>query len=154
PILVREASYIEDPDKRKKVMGLAFRAGDKAKIEAMVSLAQNHLGASPTFFDADPLLLGVANGVVDLRTREHRPARSDDYIIKHLNGDYDSTGTCGTWKKFLERMFEGDTELISFIQRAIGYSLTGSTSEQCLFFLFGTGQNGKSTFTKFLETLL
>src|SRR5207253_6247015 len=54
----------------------------------------------------------------------------------------------------LHRILDGDVELISFIQRAIGYSLTGLISEQCLFFLFGTGQNGKSTFTKFLEALL
>src|SRR5262249_9160108 len=140
-------------DKRKKAVGEAIRAGDKAKIEAMVTLAQNHLGASPTLFDSDPLLLGASNGVVDLRTGEHRPSRRDDYIIKCVNADYDCNATCDTWKQFLHRVFDGDTELIAFIQRAIGYSLTGLTWEQCLFFLFGTGQNGKSTFTKFLEAL-
>ncbi|HEU5313192.1 MAG TPA: phage/plasmid primase, P4 family [Candidatus Udaeobacter sp.] len=154
PILLREALEIEDADKRKKAVGEAIKAGDKAKIEALVTLAQNHLGASPTLFDADPLLLGVLNGVVDLRTGECRPARREDFMIKCINADYDCSATCNTWEQFLHRVFDGDTELISFVQRAIGYSLTGLTSEQCLFFLFGTGQNGKSTFTKLLEALL
>jgi len=61
PILLREALDIEDPDKRKKAVGEAIRAGDKAKIEALVALAQNHLGASPTLFDSNPMLLGVLN---------------------------------------------------------------------------------------------
>lgn len=154
PLLLREALNIQDADKRKKAVGEAVKAGDRAKIEAMITLAQNHLGASPTLFDADPLLLGVSNGVVDLRTGEHRPTRREDYIIKSVNADYDCNATCDTWERFLYRVFDGDTELISFIQRAIGYSLTGLTSEQCLFFLFGTGQNGNSTFTKFPERLL
>jgi putative DNA primase/helicase len=145
PILVQEASTIDDVEKRRSAFGYAIRAGDKAKIEAMISLAQNHLAASPTLFDSDAMLLGVYNGVVDLRTGVFRQARREDYIIKQAGTIYEADATCPMWERFLVRIFEGDNELISFIQRAIGYSLTGSTSEQFLFFLFGTGSNGKST---------
>src|SRR6267143_56053 len=154
PLLASEALKIDDADKRKKAVWEAVKAGDKAKIEAMVSLAQNHLAASPTLFDSNPMLLGVSNGVVDLQTGKHRIASREDYITKQTNADYDFAATCEVWKQFLLRVFDGDLELISFVQRAIGYSLTGLTVEQCLFFLFGTGSNGKSTFTKFLEALL
>jgi hypothetical protein len=81
---LREALEIEDADKRKKAVGEAIKAGDKAKIEALVTLAQNHLGASPTLFDADPLLLGVLNGVVDLHRRMQAgaPRRFYDQVRK------------------------------------------------------------------------
>jgi putative DNA primase/helicase len=155
-LFLHEALKIEHQDDRKRAIVAAIKAGDANKINAMISLAESHLeiAASPTLFDSDPLLLGVTNGVVDLRTGTFRGARREDYIIKQADAAYDPNTTCPIWEKFLLRIFDGDTELIAFIQRAIGYSLTGCILEQCLFFLFGTGSNGKSTFTKFLEALL
>ena len=153
PLLIEEASLLEDVDERKRAWGQAIRAGDKAKIEAMVGLARHHMAATPTLFDSDPTLLGVANGVVDLHTGRFRNARREDYIIKQAGTAYDESAKCPLWETFLLRIFDGDTELVSFIQRAIGYSLTGCISEQCLFFLFGTGSNGKSTLAECLQDL-
>jgi putative DNA primase/helicase len=152
-LFLREASEMTDFDLRKKAAGLAIRAGDRTRIEAMVSLARCRMACSPTLFDSDPMLLGVSNGVVDLQTGFFRPARKEDYIIKQATPAYDPDATCPTWEKFLLRIFGQDTELVSFIQRAIGYSLTGCISEQCLFFLFGTGSNGKSTLAECLQEL-
>jgi putative DNA primase/helicase len=154
-LFLQEASKIDDPDRRKKAAGAAIAAGDKRKIEAMISLAQCQIGiaASPTLFDSDPLLLGVCNGVVDLRTGTFREARREDYIIKQAGTAYDASATCPTWEKFLSRVLSENAELISFIQRAVGYSLTASIVEQVLFFLYGTGQNGKSTFAECLKHL-
>lgn len=121
----------------------------------MIGHAQCQLGiaASPTSFDSDPLLLGVSNGVVDLRTGKFREARRDDYITKQMGTAYDPAASCPAWKKFLSRVLSENQELISFMQRAVGYSLTGSIDEQVLFFLYGTGQNGKSTFAETLKHL-
>jgi putative DNA primase/helicase len=154
-LLLKEAAEIKDDDRRKKAAGAAIRARDRSKLEAMIKLAECQPGivASPTLFDSDPLLLGVANGVVDLRTGEFRTARKEDYIIKHAGTPYDTDATCPRWEKFLSRVLAEDKELISFIQRAVGYSLTASIAEQVLFFLYGTGQNGKSTFAECLKHL-
>jgi putative DNA primase/helicase len=155
-LLLTEAMEIEDDDKRKKALGAAIRAGDRTKLEAMVKLSecQPGIGAMPVLFDSDPFSLGVSNGVVNLRTGEFRTARREDYIIKRAGAAYDAAASCPTWEKFLSRVLSGNPELISFIQRAVGYTLTGNISEQCLFFPYGTGQNGKSTFMECLQQLL
>jgi putative DNA primase/helicase len=155
-LFLQEAVQIEEDERRKKAVAAAIQAGNKAKIDAMISHAQCQPGivASPTLFDSDPLLLGVANGVVNLQTGEFREARKEDYITKQAGVAYDPDATCPLWEKFLSRVFAGDIELISFIQRAVGYTLTGRISEQCLFFPYGTGQNGKSTFIESMHQLL
>ena len=105
-------------------------------------------------FDSDPYLLGVKNGVVDLRTGEFRQARKEDYLTKQAGTEYIPGAECPRWKVFLRDIFNGDDSLISFVQSAIGYSLTGVTDEHVLFFLYGTGRNGKSTTTETLQALL
>ncbi len=155
-LLLKEAAEIKDDDRRKKAAGAAIRAGDRSKLEAMIKLAecQSEIAASPTLFDSDPYLLGVSNGVVDLRTGKFRQARKEDHITKQAGVAYDPNATCPLWEKSLSRWLAEDTELISFVQRSVGYSLTGDISEQCLFFLYGTGQNGKSTFIECTHPLL
>jgi putative DNA primase/helicase len=74
-------------------------------------------------------------------------------VTKNLGASVNPDATCPEWIKFLNRVFDHDAELIGFIQRAIGYTLTGSVSEQCMFILIGTGANGKSTFLKTLHHL-
>jgi putative DNA primase/helicase len=154
-LFLEEAAKIHDPDRRKKAAGAAIIAGNQKGLNAMVSLAQSQveIAGAPTLFDSDPLLLGVSNGVVDLRTGKFREARKEDYIIKQAGTAYDAAATCPTWEKFLSRVLAENAELISFIQRAVGYSLTADISEQVLFFLYGTGQNGKSTFAETLKYL-
>jgi len=154
-LFLQEASKINDPDRRKRAVAAANRSGDKSRIEALVGLAEFQVGiaASPTLFDSHPLLLGVSNGVVDLQTGRFRAARKEDYIIKQAGTAYDALATCPTWEKFLRRVLSEDLELLSFIQRAVGYSLTGSIIEQVLFFLYGVGKNGKSTFAETLKHL-
>ena len=92
--------------------------------------------------------------MLDLRSGEllpHDPAR---LITKLARAPYDPAATCPTWETFLERVFDGQRELIHYVQKAVGYSLTGECGEQCLFLLHGHGANGKSTFLTTLMTLL
>jgi putative DNA primase/helicase len=67
---------------------------------------------------------------------------------------YDPAATASKWMAFLDRIFDGDASLIGFVQKAVGYSLTGDVSEQCLFLLHGSGANGKSVFLKTLTAML
>jgi putative DNA primase/helicase len=134
--------------------GLASqRAG---AITAMLQLAstESEIAARPVDFDREPFLLNVVNGTVDLRTGELRPHRREDLITRLAPVIYDPAATCPRWLTHLEFVMQGRRELIEFLARAVGYSLTGDTREQCLFFLHGTGANGKGTTVRTLEALL
>lgn len=125
-------------------------------LKAMIELARSEPGIpiSQKHLDADPMLLGVANGVINLATGELRPAARDDYITKQADVFYDPDARCPTWERFLAKITGGNSDLVRFLQRAVGYSLTGKTLEQCLLFLYGMGSNGKSTFLGVLADLL
>ncbi len=105
-------------------------------------------------WDTDPLVLDVRNGVVDLRTGLLRTGLPDDRITMSTGVPFVSTATCPRWEQFLVEVFAGDEDLVRFVQRAVGYSILGVTSEQCLFVLYGTGANGKSTFVSTLKSVL
>ena len=101
--------------------------------------------------DCDPFVLNVLNGTVDLRTGRLHPHRRENLLTKLAPVSYSPLATCLLWLKFLDRIMDGNQELITYLQRVVGYGLTGDVSEQCLWFFHGTGANGKSTF---LTTLL
>ena len=105
-------------------------------------------------FDASPWLLNCANGVVDLRTGSLQPHRPRLMLSRLTDVDYDPDAPADLWLAFLERITDGDTDLIHFLQRAVGYSLTGSIREQCLFFCYGHGANGKSVFLEPVQAML
>jgi putative DNA primase/helicase len=104
--------------------------------------------------DVDPWLLNVRNGTVDLRTGELREQSPDDLITRIANVDYDPVADCPMWKQFIMEIMNYNTDLIRFIQNVAGWAITGDTSEQCMFILFGTGANGKSTFLNTIMNLL
>ena len=82
------------------------------------------------------------------------PHRREDFITKLAPVAYDPKARSQRWVEFLERIMAANPKLISFLQRAIGYSLTGETSEQCMFILHGSGANGKSTFLQTIAFVL
>lgn len=97
-------------------------------------------------FDARADLLSVRNGTIDLRTGTLRPHRREDMITRYVDVEYRPDATCPRWEKFLEEIFPYNPELPAYMQRLIGYGITGSTSEQCFAVLWGKGANGKSVF--------
>ena len=114
--------------------------------KAMLSEVQHHVPILPAQMDKYRMALNTPSGVIDLRTgslSEHDPEK---YFTKITAVDISSAADCPRWLKFLNETFNEDKDLIRYIQKALGYSLTGSTAEQCAFFLYGTGKNGKSTF--------
>ena len=125
-------------------------------IMGMIRLAESdpRVSSQIAHFDRNPWLLNVLNGTIELRTavlREHRP---EDFITKQAGCEHSYDAVCPHWEKFLREVFEPHTEIIPFIQRAVGYSLTGDTREECMFVLVGKGRNGKSTFLGVIDELL
>lgn len=120
---------------------------NKNTVAAVEALARSNATsvASADTFDANRLLLGTPGGTVDLRTGQIRMADRADFITK-LTSVAPKQGTPQRWMTFLNEIFDGDVDLINFMQRAAGYALTGETREHKLLFLYGTGRNGKSVF--------
>lgn len=104
-------------------------------------------------FDGDPWLLGCLNGVVDLRTGELRTHGREFYMTKRVACAYDVGARSELWEKFLDTTTQGDVEVQEFLARAVGYTLTGSTREEKLFFIHGPAASGKTTFTEAIRTL-
>ena len=141
------AGELPTTDERTAVAKHASRCEAKVRLDAMVKLTahQEAIAITPDAFDRKGTLLNCRNGTLDLKNGELRPHDRADLITKMVRADFDPEAQCTAWLKFLHRIFAGDIKLINFVRRAVGYSLTANTGEQCLFILHGTGANGKST---------
>ena len=124
---------------------------DAKRITNMLSMAECEICVRPAELDSDPNLLNFLNGTVDLRTGKMREHQQPDLITKLVHHRYRSEAQCPRWRAFLDQIMGGAQDagraqrLTSYLQRAFGYSLTGSTIEKAVFVLFGAGDNGKST---------
>jgi putative DNA primase/helicase len=140
--LCREvAAGINKAGERKRIASAKTRA-------AVVSLAGEDLRLSATIdqWDTDPWLLNTPGGVVDLRTGKLREHRADDYMTKQVA--VSPGGKCPRWRKFMTEITGGDAKLQDYLKRMAGYCLTGDTSEQELFFFYGSGNNGKGVWVQ------
>lgn len=154
--LVIQSANMADRQSAEHAAKHAFRSCDLPKVKAGIELARSIPGVSVSSsqLDHNQMLVCAENAVIDLRTGAVIPADRGHLITKQIGTAYDPQATCPQWEAFLETVTGGDKELIRFLQTAIGYTLTGLTTEQCLFFLHGKGQNGKGVFTTIIETLL
>jgi putative DNA primase/helicase len=109
-----------------------------------IARADRRLASTIDQWDSNPLELNTPGGVIDLRTGEARPHKPEDYMTKTTA--VGPGGKCPMWMKFLETLTCEDKDIESYLKRVCGYCLTGDTSEEALFFLFGTGGNGKGVF--------
>ncbi|OLN31301.1 DNA primase/helicase, phage-associated [Desulfovibrio sp. DV] len=106
-------------------------------------------------FDADPYLLGVANGVVDLRTGEFRDARPTDLLRRTCGVAWEGIDApCPTWDAFVTEIVGEDPEVAAFIQRVFGYAAAGLSSEPLFVVLAGEGRNGKTVMVETLGKVL
>ena len=149
-----EAEKIPDEDQRGELVKHTLDSESSARLGAMLTIAQSLLPVSTDDLDRDVDLLNVRNGTLDLRTGELRPHHRDDWLTRLAPVEYDASATCPRWEAFLLRAMGGNEALVAFLQRAIGYALTGHTNEQVLFLLYGVGANGKSTFLETIRALL
>lgn len=153
-IKYRLANGLENQDRRGGIQRWCRSSESAGKIKSGLEIARAMQHKSFRLFDTDPYLFCCQNGVIDLKTGEFRHVNHNDWLHKSTGVAYDPHAQCPIWLQFLDEIFPGDRELIPFIKRAVGYSLTGDITEQCLFVCHGTGANGKSTFLDMLGDVL
>src|SRR5213595_2398529 len=135
------AQFIPDLDARKKSARWAIHLESAGGVRDTLKSAET----TPPFpttaadYDRDPYLLTTGNCTLELRTGEPRECRPEDLITRATDVLYFPDATCPAWDKFLQEIFDGNIELIKLVQRAVGYSLTGITTENVLFILYGGG---------------
>ena len=160
--LARRAADEADEDRRKALMTQAeallkwaVQSENERTIAAGLKLTKHALLIEYGDLNRDPWLFNVQNGTVDLRTGALHPHNPTDLITFLAPVTYDSTAMCPIWERFLSEVFAGDMDLVAFIQRAVGWSLTGVVKERALFFLYGdTGKNGKTTLVEAIMKLV
>jgi putative DNA primase/helicase len=148
--LCREtAAEATSPIERKRIASAKTRA-------AVVSLAgeDTRLVATTSQWDADPWLLNTPDGVVDLHTGTLRPHQITDYMTKQTAVSPEPKCPTPLWTKFMGEVTCGDEELQTYLQRIAGYCLTGVTIEQELYFLYGSGNNGKGVWVRAVSGVL
>jgi len=152
----KEAAGINDPAISDALRKHAKASLQAPKLKAMLELAESEpdLAAESLQLDSHDMLLGVANGVINLKTGKLRPAKREDMLTLHSAVVFDVKAQCRRFLAFIDQVTGGDKRLANYLQRLVGYALTGLTTEQCLFFLYGKGLNGKSTFLNVLKALV
>jgi putative DNA primase/helicase len=142
----REALDIEDLPKREAALKAAMRLEKRDALNNILALAHDlkPIADPGDGWDLDPYLLGVPNGVVELRSGRLRAGRRQDKITLNTSVPYDPDARSGLWEDTLKAILLQD-ELIDFLQVAVGYSATGYTSLDRWFLGSGAGRNGKGT---------
>jgi putative DNA primase/helicase len=151
-----EAASIDNDDVRKNFVKFVKLSESHQRIKAMINLAESELGipVQPDNLDQDDFVINCKNGIVDLSTGKLFPHDKSKLLTKIIFVNYDENADCPQWKQFINDIMGDSIELVRFLQKAIGYSLTGETSEQAFFILYGMGANGKSTFLNTINDLL
>ena len=151
-----EASRAPNKPHAQRMSSWAYQCECRSHMEGMIEIAKSSKSVviDPGEFDKNDYQFNLRNGTLNLGTLELQPHNRDNTISKLAEYEYNKNATCPMFTKYLQRIFRSNPnkdEIIKFLQRAVGYSLTGSTQEQCLFLLYGSGANGK---TVFLDVML
>jgi putative DNA primase/helicase len=154
--IFNQALALSNQADRNELLKHAMRSQSEARINSMINLARAEEGVtiSTERLDADPWLLGVQNGVVELRDGKFRSPLREDLITKCAGTAFDPYADCPNWDQFLRTITNNDRGLQTYLQRVVGYILTGSVREEVCFIFYGVGRNGKSTFRETVHTLL
>ena len=146
---------IEDEIKRElKLLKWFEQSQNASKLAAAVSILETRLQVTLTQLDSDPWLLNVANGTIDLRTAELRAHDPLDLITQIADVTWSDDATCPTWDTFVHGAMGEQLDLVLYLQRWVGYAITGVTTEHALAFFHGGGSNGKSTFINTIRTMM
>lgn len=151
-----DAHSTSDLSEQKNISAHAIKSQNRAKLHDAIELAKAEPGITiaANALDADPWLLSVRNGVVDLKTGDLRSRRSDDLMTKCAAASYDSDAECPRWEAFLLEAMDDRWELVDFLQLLLGYALLGANPEQAIAIFVGTHANGKSTLLTVVQEIL
>lgn len=156
--LALKAESVDDDKLRAKIKKWAELSENEGNIRSTQRILRGIEGIAGDAlgWDNKPMLFACSNGIIDLTTGDLLPSNSQD-MLTMMGGDvaYDPKAICPEWEKFLDDVFEGNNELIHWLQKCIGYTLTGNASEKAIFMCYGWGgDNGKSTFIGVLKHLM
>ncbi len=145
-----------DEDEAQAIVRFIRATGSDRGIQAISRRARSEQGIAiaPDSLDNQPYYLNLPTATVDLKTGVDHEHRREDWLTQLCPTLLDPTAKCPTWEVFLQSVFQGDSNLIAYVHRAVGYCLTGDVSEHALFFCYGKGSNGKSTFLNTLIEML
>ncbi len=154
--MYNEARDEENEEVAKALTKWITQCRNASRKKNMITEAQHIEGVPvlPEDLDQDPWLLNCQNGTIDLKTGKLLEHSREHMITKVAPVEYDKDAKPDLWLKFLSQIMDGKQELVDFLQRSIGYSLTGSMAEQCIFMTYGSGANGKSTFLETIQAML
>ncbi|UGL61853.1 DNA primase/helicase [Microbacterium phage Franklin22] len=150
-----EAAEDDDPDFAANAWKYKQIVESSRGIDAIMKELKSLPGirAAQDDFDQRPYLLAVRNGVVDLRTGELLPHDPALLLTRRIDVNYVAAAKAPRWTQFLDEVFPGQPEMPGYMQRVVGYGITGETDEQCFVVHYGTGANGKSLFTDTLTEI-
>mgnify|MGYP001311874866 FL=1 len=154
--LFLQVAHISDHRRAVEMTSHVIKSESLRRRQALVESAsyERRIRITPKDVDQEPFLLNVENGTIDLRTGILYPSMKEKLLTKCATVRYDRTASCDTWNTFLMRIMDGNAQLMSFLQKAVGWALTGDMSEQVMFILYGSGANGKSTFLNAIMDIL
>ena len=148
------ATEIRDDHKRQEFMKFCAKWQSRKGRETFLKDAQGAYSLSMDAFDTDLFTFNCANGTLHLDTMEFTEHRSSDLLTKKSPAVYNPQARCPRFESFVEEICSGDQDKAKFLQKALGYALTGDISEQAMFMLYGTGSNGKSTFLNIFSAVM
>jgi len=151
-----EAEAVGDGERRKQMLKWEQQCQKFERRRAQVGAAakSRELRARSDDFDSQTWMINCRNGVINLKNLEFLPQSPDQLFTKQVPLNYDADAECPRFSNFIREILQDDDDLIDFMWRALGYSITGDTSEQVLFFLHGDGSNGKSSFLDTMQYVL
>jgi putative DNA primase/helicase len=146
----------QDQERGKRLVQEAMAAHNLSRITAMLKLtvSEPEMATTDRELDCDPYLLGVRNGVIDLRTGRHYFNQPEMRITRYCNAGFAEDATCPQWLQFLDQIFINDTETIECVQRLLGCTLLGLATEEILIICYGHGSNGKSVFSNVVHKIM
>lgn len=147
---------IADDEKRKQYMSFVAKMGDRRFRDRLMKDAADSMRIEAEQFDTHPYLINCKNGTYDLESMEFREHRWQDFLTMQTNFEYSVQDVrCERWEKFIQEVTQNDYEKADYLQRALGYSILGTSKEECMFILHGkTTRNGKSTMLDAIQHLL
>ncbi len=149
------AASASDPTEAKAWGQWAQKSLSQRAINATLEMAKPHLEVKVSDLDAHPELLNVRNGILDLARGELLPHSPEWLLTQQTNVEYDPEAQCPKWLDALDMIFEGNDEMIRYLQMCLGWSIGGRSDIKALFFMYGpSGNNGKSTITETMIELL
>lgn len=137
---------IEDETRKQSYLKHVTKWQSRHNRENILKDAASVYPLSISEFDRDPFLFNCKNGTLNLRTREFKDHSPTDFLSMMANVEYHADARCERWEQFMQEVMQNDQDLVAYLQKALGYALTGDTSQECFFILYGkTSRNGKGT---------